>query len=125
MNRSIVLIATALLLAVSMPLSTASVAPRSVLYEQEFAPGFVGNQQQYVIIVVPEGHTDVRIEVDCNLHVGAISIMRVFGSEVAVICDGLTDRAVTTTQMEPGYYYGAASFTGINGVTVRITGIPV
>lgn len=121
MNSFRIALATALLLLAMTPLSAAH-GDRVTLYEQEFAPGFVGSQQQYLVLVVPEGYDDVRLEVDCNLHVGGITITGWLGQEAAVLCDGLFERTVLSEPLTPGYYYGAASFTGLNGVTVRVTG---
>lgn len=96
---------------------------RETLYERQFADGFVANEQAYIVMKVPEGYLDVRLEVDCNLHVGTITLSKPFTEEVGIVCDGLLERVVADG-LEPGYYYGVASFTGVNGVDVRVTGVP-
>lgn len=97
-------------------------ADRVVLYEREFAEDFVANEQAYLVIVVPEGFSDVRFEVDCGLSVGAVVLFGSGGDSYDATC------ALATVQNDaavgPGYYYGVASFSGLNGATLRLTGTP-
>lgn len=114
-------LAVALICLLVTPL--ASAGERVVLYEETFARGFVGNQQEYLVIFVDERHDGIRLEVECNLHTGVIALYSNSGSGSAtVVCDGLFERVILD-HMEPGYWYGVASFSGVNGVVVRVTAV--
>lgn len=121
--RSLTIFMTAAMTLLAMP-AHATEGDRVVVYDRLFADGFVANEQAYVVFEVPAGLHDVAFELDCNLGVGTLSLVGgAMGSEGTAWsgeCDGLTAR-VAGTALVPGYYYGVASFTGVNGVVFRAT----
>lgn len=101
-----------------MPLANAT--DRVILFERDFAQGFIANEQAYLVIVAPEGHTAMKFEVSCGLSVGSLVLVGPHGDTFDALC-GLASTQ-STAEVAPGYYYGYASFTSVNGATLRLTG---
>ena len=123
--RSVYIVSAMALLLLASPVLAAD-GERTVLYERLFADGFVANEQAYMVFEVPEGSTDVAFELSCNLHAGTLTLLPVdatghMGSPYSVVCDGLLERAVLQGELPAAYYYGAASFSGLNGVRFRVS----
>lgn len=116
-------IALATLLLPAFAGAAAAQAERETFYERHFAEGFVANEQSYIVFALPAGAQDLRLEIDCNLHVGTFTVVNPStGSVLSTACDGDLARIVLRG-LTPGYYYGVASFTGVNGAVVRVTGV--
>lgn len=114
------ILASSVLLLAFVP--AADAADRAVLYEREFAEDFVANEQAYLVIVVPEGFSDLRFEVACGLSVGTVVLYGSSGDSYDAACALATSQ--NNAAVGPGYYYGVASFSGLNGATLRLTGTP-
>ena len=93
---------------------------RELLLREEFTGGFVGNEQEYLAFEVPSGYVAIRGHLLCNLHVGSVTLI---GPTTVELPCHATSSLTTVDAMMPGYYYGVASLSGVNGAALEITGV--
>ena len=125
MVRTGVLLSAAALAIVLLP-TVASIAldERVVVIEIHLAESLIANEQAYYVFLVPYGYDALRFELECPFHVGAVvaTDLRLHTFEGA--CGGPYATAEEQGGFASGYYYAAASITGLHDAWLRVTGVP-